>query len=916
MEDVALLEDYQNRPDMEVEGPSPSHQHEEILASANICGHGQSNAENGQNESHRKNPLPQIPKSPIFSPQEGFDGKQNHSGSVQPKQIYSRFNIQDAHPETGEATTPTTCMDGSPRFPRGFLPRHGQQSLQTFSGVPLQGPKLEIQGNAIRPKPCSQVFYETSELRNTSPSKGRDMVSTISRRPANNRNVEGTVPDEIRKSTEHPEETRLDYQPREITNRTQTSFRLARSPLQPSGTYGVEYAGESQQLPSTTEGRLEQRHDHQTQDHAVTRNRELAGTREPTSPTFSQQNKATAETSQVSPLRHEPQRDYSHEISSCQLATSAKDIPKTRSTRTNIHNPVGCFPYRLGIQGKPTMVQRRLPQVDGKLLHKRIRTDHDLVGNVDDTRSQPSDQNIDRQYSSDIGCQENNIDKHHTSRPCRANLETSDSVQLDYIHSPHTGEVQHSSRPAFQKHDHLHGMGDSPTHLSQGDPQARTKVRSGFVCHNSQSSTGDLRISMPGPESLSSGRSENRLVTMEPHISVSSNANDFCGFSKADASKHRGRNCNFKRRAIKDLVPSPEIQSFTGKDNHSQTATSCREQIAVGLQNFQTSRLEVLKTAYKIKYPGCDTDTINLMSTSIKKSSQSDYQGKWAQFLKYIQEKGVPFDCVKIDIVLGFLSYLFHTRGLKPSTVGHYRSALSKPLLQYLNIDLRKEAVCSMIRAMKLQRPHEPPSRPAWSLSKVLVYLESLDTASATNSLRKTSFLLLLATGWRISELHACVRNEKHCRFTENESLLLQPDSSFLAKNGLRQRLGVKEIKTLKNREGITSNICPVSALREYLGHTSNQKEGCLFINPKNSKSISLFQLKYQVCSLITDADPQTKAKVHDIRKYAATCSLQQDMLVGNLTEEFNWSTPAIFYKYYHIQTDPLSMPVVLPTSG
>ena len=901
---------------MGVEDISPSHQHEEILASANICGHGQSNSENGQNASHREDPFSQISQSPILSPQEGFDGKQNYSGSVQSEQTYPHINFQDAHLETGKATTSTTIMDGSPRFPRGFLSRHGQQSLQTFSGVPLQGSKLEVQSHAIRPKPRAEMLYENRKLHNTSPSKGRDMVSTIPRRPAYNRKVEGTVPAAFKEGTEHPEETRLDRQPREITYGSQASIRLARSPLQSSGTYRVKYSGEPQQLALTTQRCPEQRVDHQTQDHAVTRSRELAGTCEPTSPTLPQQNKTTPETSQISPIRHEPQGEYSHEISSCQLATSAKNIPKTRHPRTNIHNPVGCFPNRLGIQGKSTMVQGRLPQVDGKIFHKRIRTDHDLVGNVDDPRSQPSDQNTDRQYSSDIGCQENNLDKQHSSQPGRADMEESDSAQLDHIHSPHTGEVQHSSRPAFQEYDNLHGMGDSPSHISQGDSQARTKVRSGFVRHDTQPPAGNLCLPMPGPESLSSGCSENRLVTMGPHISVSPNANDFCGFSKANTSKHRKRNRHFKRGTIKDLVPPPEIQPHTSQDNHSQTATNSRKQIAVGPKNFQTSRLEVLKAAYKAQHPGCDTDTINLMSSSIKTSSASDYQGKWKQFLKYIQERGVPFEKVEVDIVCGFLSYLFHTRGLKPSTISHYRSALSKPLLKFLNVDLRKEAVCSMIRAMKLRRPHEPPPRPAWSLSKVLVYLDSLDTTSATNSLRKTAFLLLLATGWRISELHACVRNAEHCRFTENASLLLQPHPSFLAKNGLRQRIAVKEIRTLKDQEGITSNICPVSALREYLEHTSNQNEGCLFLNPKNNKSISLFQLRYQICSLITDADPKTKAKVHDIRKYAASCSLQQDMLVGNLTEDFNWSTPAIFYKYYFIQIDPLTMPVVLPTSG
>ena len=899
-----------------MEDLSPSRQYKEILASANIRGHGQSNSENVQDAGYRKDKVPKILQSPILSPQERFSGKQNHTRSVKTKRVYLRVNIQDAHPETSEIATPTTCVDGSTRFSRRFLSLHGQQSLQTIPRVPLQGSELEIQSHAIRPERRTEVLHEDCELRSTPPGKGRDMVSTIPGRSADNRNVEGTVPAKVRKSTEHPEEARLDYQLTEVPNGTQTGIRLARSPLQPNTTYGEQHAGEPQQLAFTTQRCIEQRHDHQTQDHAITGTRELAGTCEPTSQTFSQQDEATSETSQVSPPRQEPQSDQPHEISPRQLATPAKNIPKTRSPRTNIHNPVGCLTNRLGIQNKSTMVQGRLPQVDGRILHKCIRAAHDMVGNVDDYSPQSSDQNIDRQYSSDIGCQENNLEKQHSSRPCRANMEEGNSVQLDLIHSTHTGEIQHSSRPAFQEYGHLDGMGDSPTHISQGDSQARTKARSGLICHNPQSSVGDIRVPMPGHESLSSGCSENRLVPMEPYISVSPNANDFYGFSKNNASKHRERNRDFKRGTITKLVSPPEIQADTGKDNHSQIATNSREHTAVGPQNFQTSRLEVLKLAYKTKYPGCDTDTINLMSTPIKKSSESDYQGKWKQFLKYIQERGIPFESVKDDIVLGFLSYLFHTRGLKPSTVGHYRSALSKPLLLHLNIDLRKDAVCSMIRSMRQQRPHEPPPRPAWSLSKVLEYLESLDTASTTNSLRKTSFLLLLATVWRISELHACVRNTDHCRFTENASLLLQPHSSFLAKNGLRQRIAVKEIRTLTNREGITSNICPVSALREYLEHTPNQKEGCLFTNPKDNKSISLFQLRYQICSLITQADPQTKAKVHDIRKYAASCSLQQDMLIGDLTEDFNWSTPAIFYKYYFIQTDPLSMPVVLPSSG
>ena len=146
----------------------------------------------------------------------------------------------------------------------------------------------------------------------------------------------------------------------------------------------------------------------------------------------------------------------------------------------------------------------------------------------------------------------------------------------------------------------------------------------------------------------------------------------------------------------------------------------------------------------------------------------------------------------------------------------------------------------------------------------------------------------------------------------ERDTLLL-PHASFLAKNGLRKRLEAKEIKTLKLDDGHISRICPVSALKKYLAQTAKTKEGPLFLDPKNGKNMSIFQLRHHICSMITDADPDTKARVHDIRKYAASCSLQQDMLVGDLTEDFNWSTPAVFYKFYFMQTDVPRMPVSIP---
>ena len=72
----------------------------------------------------------------------------------------------------------------------------------------------------------------------------------------------------------------------------------------------------------------------------------------------------------------------------------------------------------------------------------------------------------------------------------------------------------------------------------------------------------------------------------------------------------------------------------------------------------------------------------------------------------------------------------------------------------------------------------------------------------------------------------------------------------------------------------------------------------------KTNENTSVSLLRHHICSLITEADPDTRAKVHVIKKYTAFITLQQDMLVGDLIEEFNWSIPAIFYKFHFMQTE------------
>ena len=114
--------------------------------------------------------------------------------------------------------------------------------------------------------------------------------------------------------------------------------------------------------------------------------------------------------------------------------------------------------------------------------------------------------------------------------------------------------------------------------------------------------------------------------------------------------------------------------------------------------------------------------------------------------------------------------------------MAHYRTALSFPLRIVLNIDLLNPAVSAMLRAMSLRRPSRPLAAPSWNLQRVLDYLEGLPAHIAfDDALARAAFLMLFCTGWRISELQACVMLSDYCLFTPDGGLRIGPHMAFLA---------------------------------------------------------------------------------------------------------------------------------------
>ena len=125
------------------------------------------------------------------------------------------------------------------------------------------------------------------------------------------------------------------------------------------------------------------------------------------------------------------------------------------------------------------------------------------------------------------------------------------------------------------------------------------------------------------------------------------------------------------------------------------------------------------------------------------------------------------------------------TKHFLPSTVEKYRPAISRPLRFWHGIDIANdEGISDLIKAMKTLVPKNPPKRPQWDLGKVLRHIEGLNLSIPANVLRKAAFLLMLATGWRISELFATQRKGENFQFLRSGALQIKPQNSFVAKNG------------------------------------------------------------------------------------------------------------------------------------
>ena len=299
----------------------------------------------------------------------------------------------------------------------------------------------------------------------------------------------------------------------------------------------------------------------------------------------------------------------------------------------------------------------------------------------------------------------------------------------------------------------------------------------------------------------------------------------------------------------------------------------------------------------------------NIRFSELYKSftTHRQYQSWWKKWVAHVRSERPT--AITLDFCVSFIRTL-HESGLAASTITSLKSGISVPIRYAFDIDLSDEIIQKTVKACARLKPKQPKQPPSWSLAKVLEKAASipLDCMDLKLQLRKTAFLLTLASGGRISEITALRRGGEYVQFLQSGEARLAPDRAFLAKNETpSNRWEPWHITPLPD----FPPLCPVTALQRYLHLTKHLKEGQLFRGETNDSKLSPKQLGNKIIALICSAEPDKSANVHQLRGISASLNFYEYMNFEDLKGYTGWKSPRVFFRHYLNNIQDLSVPVV-----
>ena len=511
-----------------------------------------------------------------------------------------------------------------------------------------------------------------------------------------------------------------------------------------------------------------------------------------------------------------------------------------------------------------------------------------------------------RQHGSDA-CTEQGGFKVTEGQPCHVgNIQLSKKEKVALVSMPYRGSQECDSRLPISDGTAGDRMVPRPELLQLGHATG-SESPNRSVCHISKQSADQICITNTRPAGNRDGRALSRMESMGVNLPLPS---------------------------IQSPHESPQqTKIFQGSDSLSGTVLA--EEQLVSSSNGAGTQTEEIPSAlsesscanadcvrYILDHKGIDfmgfltfaaqrrykIEPINIIfSESYKRlGTNRQYDSHFRKFTQFIwKHKPKVMD---VNLSLTFFRTLLES-GLAANTVNCVRSSLVKIFAYAFDINLNGVHFINLSRACAALNPPDRPEMISWSINKVLRLAS--DTAREPGNyqtlLRRTLFLIALASGARISELEALSREKGSVRFLKTGEVLLTPHKAFLAKNEQPQdRWHPWKIVPLPQDE----SLCPVKALRDYISHTNYWKDGRLF-QREGGGILTTKGVRQQILYFIKEAEPDSIPKGHDVRKVATSLNFFNFMNFQLLKHYIHWKSPGVFVKHYFKEIDRLRFSVV-----
>ena len=139
---------------------------------------------------------------------------------------------------------------------------------------------------------------------------------------------------------------------------------------------------------------------------------------------------------------------------------------------------------------------------------------------------------------------------------------------------------------------------------------------------------------------------------MEKHIPLPPTELDFEGFTEAETVKYRDSTVFHRGKMLETVVHTTEFTTYSNVNLQGDPPADSGQHNSEKPENFHNSHMEVLKAANGSEFPDCDSQTISLMTETIRKSSEDEHQRKLKIFQEYVRSKGLTQRARLVDIIL------------------------------------------------------------------------------------------------------------------------------------------------------------------------------------------------------------------------------------------------------------------------